>query len=156
MTKRHLSQSQVNPPASSAEPQKSKTRPPSIPTLQSIYNDSINTNGFISQYIKDEIGILSKKESLGPVEYVEEITTLLRLPLIPKDFKDFYIFVTKQQILQFHQPIAFYIFLELLNQSGLKDYHKKFTEYTKRKFEDRINSKRREDARHQSQLRKHT
>lgn len=122
--------------------QKSRSLPTPIPTLQSIYNDDINTNGFISQYIKDEIGVLSKKESLGPGEYVQEVNTLKRLPLIPKDFKEFYIFVTKQQILQLHQPITFYIFLELLNQSGLKDYHKKFTEYTKRKYEDRLSIKK--------------
>lgn len=147
-----------HPPASSPERHNNRTQPPptTIPSLQSIYNESVNTNGFISQTIKDEIGVLSKKESLGPSEYVQEIETLLRLPMIPKDFKDFYIFVTKQQILQFHQPIAFYIFLELLNQSGLKDYHKKFTEYTKKKFEDRINSKRREELRRQGQFRHKT
>ncbi|GJQ73305.1 hypothetical protein Trydic_g13676 [Trypoxylus dichotomus] len=149
VTKRQLSNMQQSTPAQL----RSVLTP--IPTLQSIYNENIDTKGFISQYIKDEIGVLSKKESLGPREYVLEVNTLKRLPLIPKDFKEFYIFVTKQQILQLHQPIAFYIFLELLNQSGLKDYHKKFTEYTKRKYEDGVNLKKRDHSHYQRHRQQH-
>lgn len=102
-----------------------------IPSLQTIYYDeSVDTNGFVSQDIKEEMAVLSQKESLNAEDYVNELKILANITVIPEDFKDFYIFVARQQIILYHQPIAFNTFLELLNQSGLRDFHNRFVDYT--------------------------
>ncbi|XP_022916716.2 interaptin-like isoform X1 [Onthophagus taurus] len=88
-------------------------------------------NGSVA--IGGPLDLLSKKGLLNPTEYVDEIKKLKQLSEIPDDFKSFYVYLTKMQILNKHNPIGFKLFMELFNEKGLKPQYLSYKEYLARK-----------------------
>lgn len=75
-----------------------------------------------------------KEGTLTPEEYVEQMETLKKKN-IPQDFIEFYIYITRVQILRDQNPINFDVFLELHNGGKLGYMYQAFERYRTDKLE---------------------